>query len=261
LSKLWHCYNENNPGNETQECNLNKVFANCSKEEEIFPLTTPEITEVQKANSKLKHCFRCNSVIDKGLEVRLVDNTYVVCKDGKMIIPKPLQRRAVLWHHHYLQHPGHTRLEETMKATMYWKAMHTTIRSLTKSCKTCQTNRKRKLKYGHLPSKTIITVPWRALCVDRIGPYTLKGKDGTIIDYLALTIIDPATSWFEVGELPLVRRLKTIIVNGKESSIIEEIFDKTSERIARLVKKMWLSRYPRCHYIIYNNGSEFKLNF
>jgi hypothetical protein len=24
---------------------------------------------------------------------------------------------------------------------------------------------------------------------------------------------------------------------------------------------MWLSRYPRCHYIIYNNGSEFKLNF
>jgi hypothetical protein len=24
---------------------------------------------------------------------------------------------------------------------------------------------------------------------------------------------------------------------------------------------MWLSRYPRCCYIIYNNGSEFKLNF
>jgi hypothetical protein len=52
-----------------------------------------------------------------------------------------------------------------------------------------------------------------------------------------------------------------ITVNGKESSILEEIFDKTSERIARLVNKMWLSRYPRCHYIIYNNGSEFKLNF
>jgi hypothetical protein len=24
---------------------------------------------------------------------------------------------------------------------------------------------------------------------------------------------------------------------------------------------MWLSRYPRCCYIIYNNGSEFKLSF
>jgi hypothetical protein len=74
-------------------------------------------------------------------------------------------------------------------------------------------------------------------------------------------MIDPASSWFEVMELPLVRRLKTITVNGKESSIIEEIFDKTSERIGRLVNKTWLSRYPRCCYIIYNNGSEFKLNF
>jgi hypothetical protein len=84
------------------------VFANCSEEEEIFPLTTPEIAEAQKADVKLKHCFRHNAVLDKRLEVRLVDNTYVVCKDGKMIIQKPLQRRALLWYHHYLQHPEHT---------------------------------------------------------------------------------------------------------------------------------------------------------
>jgi hypothetical protein len=50
-------------------------------------------------------------------------------------------------------------------------------------------------------------------------------------------------------------------VDGKESSIVEEIFDKTFERIARLANKTWLSRYPRCCYIIYSNGSEFKLNF
>jgi hypothetical protein len=107
FSKLWRCYNENNPGNETQECNLNKVFANRSKEEEIFPLTTPEIAETQKVDSELKHCFRCNTVIDNRLEVRLIDDTYVVCKDGKMIIRKPLQRCAVLWYHQYLQHSGH----------------------------------------------------------------------------------------------------------------------------------------------------------
>ncbi len=107
FSKLWRCYNKNNPGNETQECNLNKVFANCSEEEEIFPLTTPEI-EAQKADVKLKHCFRRNAVLDKGWEVRLIDNMYLACNDGKMMIPKPLQRGAVLWCHHYLQHPGHT---------------------------------------------------------------------------------------------------------------------------------------------------------
>jgi hypothetical protein len=205
FSKLWRCYNKNNPGNKTQECNLNKVFANPSEEDEIFPLTTPEIAEAQKADVKLKHCFRCNAVLDKGLEVRLIDDTYVACNDGKMIIPKPLQRCAVLWYHHYLQHPGHTQLEETTKATMYWKGMRTTIRSLTKSCKTCQVKKKQKLKYGHLPSKTIITVAWRALCVDLIGPYTLKGKDCTTIDFMALTMIDPATSWFKVVKQPLVR--------------------------------------------------------
>jgi hypothetical protein len=139
--------------------------------------------------------------------------------------------------------------------------MRTSIRSLTKSCRACQVNKKRKLKYGHLPPKTIINVPWRALCVDLIGPYTLKSKDDTIIDFIALTMIDPATSWFEVVELPLVRRLKTVTVNGKESSIVEEIFDKTSEHIAELVNKTWLSRYPRGCYIIYGNGSEFELNF
>ncbi len=170
FSKLWRCYNENNSGNETQECNLNKVFANRSKEDEIFPLTTPEIAEARKADVILKHCFRRNSVLDNGLEVRLVDDMYMVCKDGKVIIPKPLQRHPVLWYHHYLQHPGHTWLEETMIATMYWKGMRTTIQSLTKSFRACQVNKKRKLKYGHLPPKTVITVPWTALCVDLIGP-------------------------------------------------------------------------------------------
>ncbi len=174
FSKLRHCYNKNNPGNEMKESNLNKVFANFSKEEEIFPLTTPEIAEAQKANSKLKHCFKHNAILDKGLDVRLIDDKYVVCKDGRMIIPKPLQRRAVLWYHHYLQHPGHTCLEETMKATMYWKGMRSTIQPITKSCRSCQVNNKQKLKYGHLPSKIVITIPWRVLSIDLIGPYTLR---------------------------------------------------------------------------------------
>jgi hypothetical protein len=91
-----------------------------------------------------------------------------------------------------------------MKVTMYWKGIRTSIWSLKKSCRACQVNKKPKLKYGHMPPKTVITVPWRVLCVDPIGPYTLKCKDGTIIDFMALTMINPATSWFEVVELPLV---------------------------------------------------------
>jgi hypothetical protein len=86
---------------------------------------------------------------------------------------------------------------------MYWKGTRTTIRSITKSCKACQVNKKWKLKYGHLPPKTVITTPWRTLCVHLVGPYTLKGKDGSGIDFMALTMIDPASSWFKLVELPL----------------------------------------------------------
>jgi hypothetical protein len=45
--------------------------------------------------------------------------------------------------------------------------------------------------FGHLPSKNVIRTPWKALCVDLIGSYTLKGKDGSAIDFMALTMINP----------------------------------------------------------------------
>ncbi len=194
FSKLWRYYRKNNTDNEMQECNLNGVFKNRSKEKEIFPLATPEIAEVQKANNTLKHCFKCNAVLDKRLDLRLFDDTYMVCKDGRMIISKLLQRHAVLWFHHYLQHLGHTQLEETMKATMYLKGMRTSIWSTTKLCRACQVNKKLTLKYGHLLPKTVMIAPWRALCVDLIGLNTLKDIDGTVIDFMALTMINPATN-------------------------------------------------------------------
>ncbi len=37
-----------------------------------------------------------------------------------------------------------------------------------------------------------------------IGPYTLKGKDNLQIDFMALTMINTASSWFEIAELPVV---------------------------------------------------------
>ncbi len=108
---------------------------------------------------------------------------------------------------------------------------------------------------------TIITNPWECLCVDLIGPYTLKGKDNLQINFMALTMINLASSWFEITELPVLTQLCSQTVNGKELLIADKIFDKILECIVKLVNKTWLCRYPRCHYLIYNNGSEFKLYF
>jgi hypothetical protein len=245
FSKLWSCYNEaQEDPDETNIIQLNEVFANHSKDNEIYPLTITEIVNAQKADNKLKEFFKPNATLDKGLELQIIEDQKCICNKRRLVIPKPLQRRATMWYHHYLQHPGHTRLEEMMNAAIYWKGMRTTIRSIMKSCEACQVNKRLTLKYGHLPSKIVISTPWEALCVDLIGPYTLKGKDGSAIDFMALTMIDPASSWFELVELPLVTWLTTTAVNGKAKVSKELIFDKSSDQIARLVNKIWLCRYP-----------------
>jgi hypothetical protein len=48
------------------------VFANCSKEDKINPLTTAEIAEAQRANMTLKYLFKHNAVLVKGLEIKLI---------------------------------------------------------------------------------------------------------------------------------------------------------------------------------------------
>ena len=80
---------------------MNLVFANQSKEDAIYPLTTQEIAEAQQQDNDLK-----TQAEKEGYSTQLIKNIKVLCKQGKMVIPKSLQHHAVVWFHHYLQHPG-----------------------------------------------------------------------------------------------------------------------------------------------------------
>jgi hypothetical protein len=40
--------------------------------------------------------------------------------------------------------------------------------------------------------------------VDLIGLYTLRGKYGTEIDFICLTMIDASSSWFKIVELLVI---------------------------------------------------------
>jgi hypothetical protein len=55
FSKLWSCYYEYNTRIQTQECNQNQVFANCSGEEEIFFLPHKKLMMLKEqiANSRI----------------------------------------------------------------------------------------------------------------------------------------------------------------------------------------------------------------
>jgi hypothetical protein len=123
-SKFWSRYHETQgDSDEGKTILLNQCFANRNEEDEIYPLTVNEIVEAQKTNSTLKQYFKRNAVLDNGLELLLIENESCICHKGRLILPKPLQSCAVMWYHHYLQHPGHTRLKETMKSAIYWKGM------------------------------------------------------------------------------------------------------------------------------------------
>jgi len=106
LTKYW-CRTKCLQDNSKDEI-FNYVFAHRNDDKEIYPLTVEEIAKAQikdKAIQKVKDKY----------DNKLVENIHVLCKDERLVIPKKLQFRAVAWYHHYLQHPGHTRLEETLK--------------------------------------------------------------------------------------------------------------------------------------------------
>jgi hypothetical protein len=69
---------------------MNLVFVNCREEDVIYPLTVREIAKAQKLDASSKK-------LTDQYSTELVENTEVLCKDGKMFIPAALQHRAVSW--------------------------------------------------------------------------------------------------------------------------------------------------------------------
>jgi hypothetical protein len=94
-------------------------------------------------------------------------------------------------------------------------------------------------KYGHLPEKKAEASPWEILCVDLIGPYTIKRKGKASLQLWCVTMIDPATGWFEMRELN----------------------DKKASTVSNEVELAWLTRYPWPTKVIYDRGTEFLAEF
>eukprot|EP00804_Cyclotella_cryptica_P013534 CCRYP_017228-RA/>CCRYP_017228-RA protein AED:0.56 eAED:0.83 QI:0/-1/0/1/-1/1/1/0/144 len=63
----------------TTDESMNQVFANRNEDDSVSPLRTREIAEAQQEDE---------SLLNKGYSTQLVENTKVLCNDGKMVIPK-----------------------------------------------------------------------------------------------------------------------------------------------------------------------------
>ena len=200
---------------------------------EQFPLDPALIAKYQATD---KQCKKYST--DKKFKWRSMEGHKVLTTlENRLVVPRKLQERILAWYHLYLRHPGSTRMYETMKIGFWWNNMRQDVDYTVRTCTVCQKNKKTRKKYGKLPPKQAETEskPWERVNIDLIGPLTVKTPTKThSLD--ALTMIDPATGWFE----------------------IKELHSRTAEATADAFDDAWLTRYPRPQYIGFDNGGENK---
>ena len=219
-----------------------QLFCLSSADEAMFPLDTKLIAEHQEIDDELKSRMKDNS---KNLYTKkYVHDNYVILENSLIYVPKPLRERALNWYHHYLVHPGENRMLNSIKRAITWPGIRQDVHKKCKYCKICQLSKRLRRSYGELAPKEAEYIPWHTVCVDCIGPWTIKQrKSGKIIklNFSCLTMIDPASSWPEIAVLP----------GG----------DIDSALMSKLFNIHWLTRYPRPQRVQFDNGSEFKLHF
>jgi hypothetical protein len=98
----------------------------------------------------------------------------------------------------------------------------------------CQQHKSSGKGFGELSERDVTTVPWQEVHVDLIGPWKVT-VNHLHVEFLALTIIDPATNLVE-----LIR-----------------LHNKTSDHVAQQFANVWLSRYPWPESCTHDNGGEF----
>ena len=208
---------------------------------DAFPLSYKTLMQHQQSDKKLQQLALTNphyslTQFHGGGKTRTL-----ITKDNKIVVPATLQKRCVNWYHLSLCHPGVTRTEQTIRQHFTWKNLRQDVEKACKTCQICQLTKKKAIKYGKLPAKDAEAVPWDTLCVDLIGPYKIESskKKGVDINLHAVTMIDPATGWFE----------------------IKQISNKEAHTVAEAVEQTWLSRYPWPTQVIFDRGSEFMGEF
>ena len=202
-----------------------------------FPLSYGQIAHEQRGDKKLQERIKADA--DHKVYIRKTfqhsDKSYeLVTRDDKIVIPKSLETKATEWYHTHLLHPGETRLELTLRQHFTFIGLKPMVHKVCKACNVCRSLKKSQLKYGKVPPKEPELIPWHTLCIDLIGPYNF-GKKGKEVKLWCMTMIDPATGWFEIVNIPT----------------------KRADFIANLLEYTWLTRYPWPTEIRMDRGSEF----
>jgi RNase H-like domain found in reverse transcriptase/Integrase zinc binding domain len=146
----------------------------------------------------------------------------LICRNEKNVLPKMLQCGVITWYNDILCHCGETRTEQMLRWQFWWPNLHNDVHKVCSKCNICQQTK--------CTTKEAEASPWEVLCVDLIGPYTIKCQGKKNLVLWCITMIGPATGWVEMQEIP----------------------NKEAFTIANFVKQTWLTRYPWPNQIIFD---------
>eukprot|EP00804_Cyclotella_cryptica_P018686 CCRYP_007177-RA/>CCRYP_007177-RA protein AED:0.39 eAED:0.76 QI:0/0/0/1/0/0/2/0/200 len=180
---------------------MNFVFANCSEENVIYLLTVQEIAAAQHTDKTLDKL----SLLE-AYKPQLVENVQVLCKDGKLSSHRNSSSEQYSGTITTCSIQGQPVSKRLFALRCFGKGCDILSAPLSKIVINAKSTNN---------ANAIVSNPWEVLCVDLIGPYTLKGKAGPEIDFMYVTMIDPVTSWFEIVELP-VTEFNSVTPKGKK---------------------------------------------
>jgi hypothetical protein len=108
-----------------------------------------------------------------------IERSTVITYDNKIYRPISLRKRIVWWYHTYLQHPGITHMEATLRQSLTFPNLKKDVEAALNICHECQIGRKVRNKYTDLPAKLVeIPIACHTIDVDLTGPLTIKSPSG-----------------------------------------------------------------------------------
>ena len=126
-------------------------------------------------------------------------------------MPQILRIRVLDWNHFYLNHPGGSRHAKKPEGYVIGNTLSRKWSCSLRRARYVNSLKNRKNIFGHLPPKNMAEPkPWYAMHVDLIGTYRKSIRQqqpgGAIIwknaSMTCMTMIDPATGWFKIFEMP-----------------------------------------------------------
>jgi hypothetical protein len=139
-------------------------------------LTIPmHTTLIFKEQAKIKG-LREKGLAQPHYSIQHIEGYDLLCYKQKIYIPQSLRQRVLTWYHEYLLYPGQTRTEKTIRNIMTWPGLTQDIERLCFTCQVCQMTKKERArkKYGLLLPKIAESDPWVMVCVDLVGPFTIR---------------------------------------------------------------------------------------